>query len=248
LQYKASNMMNSGADRRAAQAELARRSAREAQTEQIAGNIGVAAEQAKGMAAAGQTKLEQERLKGEYGVEKAETAGQYKLESEKAKANALEKAKRIEQEIRMYGDDAKKIIAANQLPLMKDKIKQLADDSTLDAETKIKAAQIAGQWHIDAAQMKTDQLTQLLVGLRAMDSANTPEEKKEAINRLSLAHQSTPGETATPATGAETAASANAPAGGSALDANLPVYTPEQAKNLKPGIRFKGSDGKIRTT
>jgi len=48
--------------------------------------------------------------------------------------------------------------------------------------------------------------------------------------------------------------SGGAPAGGQdkgmaqATGEDLPVYTPEQARNLKPGTRFKGTDGRIKTT
>jgi hypothetical protein len=232
LQYKSSNMMNSGADRRAAQAELARRSAREAQTEQIAGNIGVAAEQAKGLAAAGQVKLDvadrnaQARenaaaITGAAGVKKEEIKGQTSTEI----AAAQEQTK-----LEIAGMGVEK---ANQDRLMK---KTLGE---LDAETEKAIAQLNVEGKARYAEIlskyrnKIDPMTFMMA---------TPEQRELLIK--SLAAKETPGEgplsaavaTVTPATGAGTAAAANAPAGGSALDANLPVYTPEQAKNLKPGF------------
>ena len=183
LQYKASNMMNSIADRKAAQAELSRRNAREAQTEQIGGNVAVAAEQAKGVAAVNQIRLDvadraaqaKENAAGITGQSR-ENVAETKAAADKYKTDTNAQNQLEITRARIAGD----IDKVNTLTLAQKDIAQL------NAETNVAVAELKKSGQVEAAE-KLAQARSLNKGIDPFVFMQaTPDERKLLLMRAGM--------------------------------------------------------------
>jgi hypothetical protein len=223
-QRVASTNSFSVADRRNAQNILNQYNRDEQQQRQITGGIAIAGKQAEAA----------------EGIKSAEWAARQAINERKVQGQESVAGIKAESDQTIAQRKIDTLLAIKKLGIAQ------AND---DRRDKMSAAELAAQTDITVAELKVKgdlEGAEILAKSKSTGKIDpvtfmmaTPEERKVLISRAGI----------TPAVAAPAPVTpiATTPAGTQGGE-NLPIYTPEQAKNLKPGIRFKGTDGTIRTT